>query len=291
MTKLLVSFIAAVVFAPSVTFAQDAADIFKSLDANGDGAITSDEVKADKKSAFERLLRARDGNKDGKLTREEFAGAANDERPANPQAGGDRPGQRPGRDFNPDRFFEMLDRNKDGKVTLEEVPEQAKLRLKPVFERLGKKELTKEDFAKLRPGGNAGKAPNPEELFKRFDANKDGKVAITEIPEQLRKRVGPLFERLGKKELTKEEFVRVAGRFFSRPGQPRGNQPGGEFEAQFKRMDKNGDGSLKGDEVPAGLRERVSKLDTNKDGALTLEELKKAFTLRGPRNRDKKPEK
>lgn len=290
MTKLLTPLLAAAIFVPSLNFAQDGADIFKSLDANNDGTITSDEVKADKKSAFERILRARDANKDGKLTRDEFAGAKRDDRPANPQAGQDRPGQRPGRDFNPDRFFQMFDRNKDGKLTLAELPEQARARFKPAFERLGKDALTKEDFAKLRLGGNAGKAPSPEELFKRFDANKDGKLAISEFPEQLRKRVKPLFERLGKKELTKDEFAKVAERLFSRPGQPGGNQAGAQIEAQFKRMDKNGDGSLKGDEIPERLRERIGRVDENKDGAVTLEELKKAFGRR-PRTSDKKPEK
>ena len=45
--------------------------------------------------------------------------------------------------------FETLDRNKDGKVTLDEVPEQFRDRVKPLFERSGKQELTFDEFTRL----------------------------------------------------------------------------------------------------------------------------------------------
>ncbi len=283
-------FCTAALLLPTSLLAQNADDIFKALDANGDGTISRDEVKSDKKAAFDRLLRSSDKNKDGKLTRDEFSGAAKeDDRPANVQGGIGRPGQDGGRrNGDPERFFQMLDRNKDGKVTLDEVPDQAKTRLKPIFERLGKDEITKEDLAKLRPNGAGKPKGNADEFFKRFDKNKDGKVALNEVPEQLRKRIAPLFERLGKKEITREEFAKFSQRA---GGRKPGDKPEGgrQFDPStiFDRMDKNGDGKLDGDEIPERLRARGGQVDANKDGAVSLEELKRAFSGRvGP---SKKP--
>ena len=45
--------------------------------------------------------------------------------------------------------------------------------------------------------------------------------------------------------------------------------PAAEF---FKKLDRNNDGKLIADELPEGQRENLMRLDTNKDGAITLEE-------------------
>ena len=49
---------------------------------------------------------------------------------------------------DPKALFERFDRNKDQKLTLDEVPEQVRNRLKPLFERLGKEEITLADIQK-----------------------------------------------------------------------------------------------------------------------------------------------
>src|SRR5262249_46267278 len=49
--------------------------------------------------------------------------------------------------------------------------------------------------------------------------------------------------------------------------------------------DKNGDGFLQRDEVPAYLRDRFDELDTNKDGKLSREELEKGVAYLQPRRR------
>src|SRR5438045_7087873 len=51
----------------------DAGALFSQLDKNGDGFITADEIADDRKAFFERLLRIADKDKDGKLSKEEFA--------------------------------------------------------------------------------------------------------------------------------------------------------------------------------------------------------------------------
>jgi hypothetical protein len=46
-----------------------------------------------------------------------------------------------------------------------------------------------------------------------------------------------------------------------------------DVDRLLKDYDKNGDGFLQRDEVPPYLREQFDKLDTNKDGKLSREEL------------------
>lgn len=57
---------------------------------------------------------------------------------------------------------------------------------------------------------------------------------------------------------------------------PGGRGGGGGFDPSsiFKRRDANSDGKLSGDEVPERMRSRMEQLDSDKDGALTLDEFR-----------------
>ena len=57
-------------------------------------------------------------------------------------------------------------------------------------------------------------------------------------------------------------------------------RPGFVLGALFKRMDSNGDGQLTGDEIPEAQKARLMRLDSDKDGGISLEEAKR---LRLPR--------
>jgi hypothetical protein len=56
---------------------------------------------------------------------------------------------------------------------------------------------------------------------------------------------------------------------------PAGVGNGTNIEANFKRLDRNSDGKVTEAEIPAAQRERILKLDSDGDGAITLEEAKR----------------
>jgi hypothetical protein len=52
------------------------------------------------------------------------------------------------------------------------------------------------------------------------------------------------------------------------------------LELIFKRLDGNGDGKLSDNEIPEGQRQRLLKLDTNRDGAISADEAKRLMQFR-----------
>lgn len=188
---------------PIIDFKQ----MLERLDKNKDGKLSKDEIPEDGPARFLREMMTRQ-NKDV-LTAEDFERARQ-------MIGGGGPGGRP----EPGEFLKRLDRNGDGKLQKDELPEPMRERFGRVFEKLGKEELSREDFARalaeLGPPGGApgaggpGGRPNPEEQFKRMDANGDGKLTLDEVPEQFRDRVKPLFERAKKDVLTLEDVQAFA---------------------------------------------------------------------------------
>ena len=55
---------------------------------------------------------------------------------------------------------------------------------------------------------------------------------------------------------------------------------GNGIELLFKRMDSNSDGKVSGDELPTDQKDRLLRLDADKDGALSLEEAKRLTQIR-----------
>lgn len=319
------SFIAAMFVTGAVAISQDAPkpdDLFKQLDKNNDGKLVRSEIPEDQIRHFERLLRVGDDDKNGELSKAEFDKATSDKQdePRRPEGGpGAGPGGRPGFGGGiPDakEAFERMDQNKDGKLSRNELPEFARDRLGRIFDDLKKDEITLEEFQKGREklgppeGGRpgAGQFGSPDEMFKRLDTNGDGKLTLEEVPDRARQFMAPMFERLGKKELTKDEFVQAAERFRAQGGgdgarRPEG-APGREGERRPEAAGRDGerrpegaprDGQRppegaprdggprpeagRGDGPPRMIPRVMQLLDKDRNGRLSKDELAQISTV------------
>ncbi len=200
--------------------AEPEGDLFQQLDANHDGALTSEEIPSDKQRLFKRLLRSSDANKDGKISRDEFAQGLKDNQPARPldeKSPGSLGG--PGGLPDPVQLFNRLDANKDGKITANEVPDEASERFGQLLARADKDgdgALTQQEvsdgiksFARdFKAAGDA--ARDPHQIFKYLDTDGDGKIVADDVPEGRRdgfKRLLPLFDRDRDGKMNEEEFV------------------------------------------------------------------------------------
>src|SRR5690349_13552239 len=129
------------------------ANLFDRLDANHDGKITSDEVTAENRSLFERLLRRADTDHDKSLSRDEFLKSLVPSRPEReveskeaavpPQADAVR------------YMLLKLDANQNARIEKDEIPKQ----LRPIFEILlerldgnGDGQLDRQELTRSGPG-------------------------------------------------------------------------------------------------------------------------------------------
>lgn len=310
------------------------ADLFAQLDKDGNGQLTRAEVPEGQIRFFERLVRVGDRNDDGQLSREEFLAAMNqpparevDRAPAREGGEGDRP-RRPGGEregFDPGQMFSRLDRNGDGQLSRDELPEPMRDRMAPLFERLGKETLSREDFLRAREmfgGGPPGEGRFGREMLARLremDRNRDGKVTLDEAPEEARSRIREMLERFGQDAIDLERLAAMIERQEAgdRPGDRRrvGDRPPGGREGERPPMAREGDrpptertgerpplrrdgdrppGEREG-ERPRGEGERgpfgpplLRLLDRNRDGRISRDEFEALRDLFGEldRNRD-----
>lgn len=138
--------------------------------------------------------------------------------------------------------------------------------------------------------GRIGFAQNdgadPEAMFRQLDANKDGKLTMSDATDNNRRMLEQIFEFAGKPRsgsITRAEFQQVFERHRSGrgpqspPDRPAGRSPrdgGGEGELPplLRQLDTNGDQRISRSEL-SRLNQLFDRLDTNKDGQLDAEEL------------------
>ncbi len=155
-------------------------EMFKRADKNNDGKISKDEVP---EQAWERL---------GKLDKDGDGAVSGEEAKAGRPEGG-RPGGPPSREEAAARF-EKADKNEDGKLSKDEVPAEHWERLSKL-DKDGDNAVSKEEMAAMAammrqrgekgPGGKGRPEGGPGEMFDRFDKDKDGKLAESEVPEEM----------------------------------------------------------------------------------------------------------
>jgi len=61
---------------------------------------------------------------------------------------------------------------------------------------------------------------------------------------------------------------------------PRGGAAGVDLDAAFRRLDRNGDDKVTADELPVNQRDRLMRLDIDRDGAITREEANRLIGVR-----------
>ena len=289
--------------------------LFDRLDQNQDGLLKSEEIDDGQRRAFERLIRVGDADGDGQLTKAEYLAASRPEEPMPlQQAGRGQGGQRGGQGrLDVEQLFERADQDGDGKIALDDLPEPAQQRLLPLFERIGKDELTREDFARLRPmpgpRPSAGSNGRPDQrrqitLLRVLDADGNGMLSQSELA-RINERFSDLDRdadgQLGPGELIGFPAAGTARQGTGqRPDSPaqsqRPRRPGeapdanrtrpesdqrrsGRFGAgqTISRLDADGDGMLSRDEAPGRMAERFDRIDADGDGKISAGELQRAY--------------
>jgi Ca2+-binding EF-hand superfamily protein len=183
-----------------------------------------------------------------------------------------------------------LDKNSDGQITADEV--------RPAFpdRRGGEGRRGPEGEGRRGPEGEAG-GNVVEEMVKTlmaFDANGDGKLSKSELPERMQ----GLFDRADENKdgfLTADEIRKLAA-VQARPPQNDGpgERGGPGRDMNFIRMDPvlaavdtNGDGVLSSEEL-RNAPKAIRKLDSDGDGKITREEMMAAMRRRREsENRDR----
>jgi Ca2+-binding EF-hand superfamily protein len=130
---------------------------------------------------------------------------------------------------------------------------------------------TESEESRPRPNrGSAHARPNPEERWKKLDRDNDGRISRSEWQRDER-----VFDRIDADKdgfLTKEELRSAAAEFH-------GRRRGG-----LREMDADADGNISRSEWK-GKGETFNRLDANKDGLLSRDELREARRHRGSGSR------
>lgn len=251
-------------------------ELFSKLDANSDGKVTAEEVGEDQKRLFDRIVSLGDKDKDGQLTKEEFAAGLR------PQQGGDRPAFRPGGDrpqIDPEQAFSRMDSNGDGKIELSELPEQRREffeRMMQFGDRNGDKALDLAEFKAIQNRGSATTATPQRGMDGRFgagfavfaalDTNRDGSLSSEEVAAATS--VLKKLDKNGDGKIEGEEL---------RPAGPTGQVGQGGSDRFLADIDKDKDGKISKDEAPERLKENFDRVDTNGDGFIDAAERRAMF--------------
>lgn len=203
----------------------------REMDANDDGKISLDEVPAERREFFRRLIQRLDRDGDGAVSLEELAAAARERAGGRPDADGGPADGPPG---GPGLLFGLLDTDGDGKLSAAEIAAAAEVLGR--LDRDGDGFVTIEELVAPRGrrglGAAGGGAPGARllERLRAADANNDGLISRDEAPEFLRPRFDDI-DTNGDGMLDREEIraaiAEMAARFGEGGRRPGGARPGG----------------------------------------------------------------
>ena len=252
----------------SVAFAKEAAPskepaaagdtaLFDRLDTNHNDAIAAEEVTAENRPIFERLIRRGDTDHDHVLSRKEFLAALTPTRPAKPietQESSLLP------QANAVLYVLLtMDTNRDARIEKDEVPSDLKPAFEMMADRLDKNGNGAIERQELSRGGPAMSA-----VAGRY-CERQGIDADAELA-KLKKSQGEAFDRFERQPVPLDQL--------RDPKQAR------QLFAQF---DENADGKLDPKEVPDPLQEPIKRLvrlgDRDDDGQLNEQEFVSATEL------------
>jgi Ca2+-binding EF-hand superfamily protein len=169
-------------------------------------------------------------------------------------------------------LFLSLDANNDQMIARGEVPESAR----PAFDRLvkladknGDGKIEREEYRDMLLRARDSAASGQAGRFAAMDKDGDGKVSRQEFQGP-----APMFDRV---DADKDGFITKAEVAAFRPG------PGtpAQLAQRIKSMDKNGDGKTTREEF-TGFGPNFERADTNKDGVVDADELKRLESSPAP---------
>ena len=121
------------------------------------------------------------------------------------------------------------------------------------------------------------------EIFKQFDANGDGQVALEEVPEQIADRFEQLLDRAdrnGDEQISEQELMAVSRMMRAMAeNQPSPQELASGVKRILRQLDRDGDGAVSRDEAPRRMADRFDRLDENGSGKLEREELGRIVQL------------
>jgi Ca2+-binding EF-hand superfamily protein len=181
------------------------------MDENSDGQVNADEIPADCERAFQQMLTAADGNKDGRLDRREIAQAS-----PRLTAVANLAARRMGLDVS---------------AEMSEIPEETMTSMEQMD-------------AYPKPGELA-----VARLLKQFDRNEDGAISLGEAPPLL-KRQFEKYDADGDRQLRDKELAKVGDRMArmapnaetrNAPGRPAANEdsPSGKSLRKLKKSERS----------------------------------------------------